>query len=204
MVTERASETSSKKVTRWVTLNGVREIMFDRYAGDNKTKLAWHQKIYLMPHSNILCLPVANILSFLSAHNTNSAPKRLRDKRAYKDIANACLSFVLIDGDPSSPGNIPFLRNGKPITVGEFGEESDPVSGLYVHRSVARLEKGIPNPKERAVLPLEWQLRFRLTVLKNDEIKEQEVKNLIEEGGTAIGLGTFRGVFGKFEVTEWA
>ena len=35
------------------------------------------------------------------------------------------------------------------------------------------------------------------------EIKEQEIKNLLTEGGMAIGLGTFRGVFGKFEVTRW-
>ena len=28
--------------------------------------------------------------------------------------------------------------------------------------------------------------------------KEQDIMNLVEEGGRAIGLGTFRGVFGKF------
>lgn len=201
--TERDSDTRLKKVSRWVTLSGLTDIMFDRYAGDNKTQLAWHQKIYLIPGTSILCLPVANMLSFLSAHNTNSAPKRLRDKRAYKDIANACLSFVSIVGHETSRNNIPFMRDGKPITVGKFDESRDAESGLYLHRAVARLDKGIPNPKERAVLPLEWQLRFQLSILPNNEIKEQEVRNLIEEGGLAIGLGTFRGVFGKFEVTEW-
>lgn len=200
---ERKSDTRLEAVTRWVTLTGLTDIMFDRYAGDNKTQLAWHQKIYLIPGTNILCLPGINIVSFLSAHNTNSAPKRLRDKRAYKDIANACLSFVQIRGAADSPFDIPFLRNGEPITVGKFTESRDPESGLFLHRSVARLDKGIPNPKERAVLSLPWSLRFTLSILPNQEIKEQEIRNLFTEGGLAIGLGTFRGVYGKFSVTEW-
>lgn len=36
-----------------------------------------------------------------------------------------------------------------------------------------------------------------------NEIKEQEILNLIDEAGRAIGLGTFRGVFGKYEVIKW-
>ena len=201
--TERKSDTRLERVSRWVTLTGLTEIMFDRYAGDNKTQLAWNQKLYLVPGTSVLCLPVANISSFLSAHNTNSAPKRLRDARQFKKIANACLSFVSIAGDPKSASNIPFLREGKPIEVGKFADDHDPLSGLYLHRSVARLDKGIPNPKERPVLPLPWEIRFQLTIYPNKEIKEQEIRNLFEEGGIAIGLGTFRGVFGKFEVSEW-
>jgi hypothetical protein len=75
---------------------------------------------------------------------------------------------------------------------------------LYLHRSVARLDKGIPNPKERPTLPTPWEIEFTLQILPNQEIKEQEIKNLFEEGGLAIGLGTFRGVYGKFAVRTWA
>ena len=46
-------------------------------------------------------------------------------------------------------------------------------------------------------------MTFNLTIYPNKEIKEQEIKNLLAEGGMAIGLGTFRGVFGKFEITRW-
>lgn len=176
--------------------------MFDRYAGDNNTKLEWHQKIYLMPESNNLVIPTTNIVSFLSAHNTNSAPKRLRDARKYKGIANACLSFVHIQ-HPENDGYIPFIRNSQPIEIGSINNDIDKKSGLFLHRSVARLEKGIPNPKERPVLPLPWQLDFELTIYPNKEIKEEEIRNLFVEGGIAIGLGTFRGVYGKFEVAKW-
>lgn len=197
-----ASDTRLDQVTRRVILQGVREIMFDRYAGDNKTKLNWEQKIYLMPGTDILAFPAININSFLSAHNTNSAPKRLRDKRQYKDICNACLSFVSITA-PDGGQYIPLLRDGKPIRVGVPKDDRDEKSGLYMHRAVARLDKGIPNPKERPVLPLPWSLDLVLTILPNKEIKEQEIKNLIEEGGLAIGLGTFRGVYGKFIIESW-
>jgi hypothetical protein len=65
------------------------------------------------------------------------------------------------------------------------------------------LDKGIPNPKERPVLPLPWEIEFDLTIYPNKEVKEMEIKNLLSEGGMAIGLGTFRGVFGKFVIDKW-
>jgi len=189
-------------IERTVTLCGLKDIMFDRYAGDNNTKLDVGQKLYLQPTASgelpIIGLPTANIMSFLSAHNTNSAPKRLRDKRKYKDIANAILSFVDI-----SDTFLPLMRDGEPIRFGGFVEDRDEVSGAYVHRSVARLDKGIPNPKVRPVIPTPWSIDFNLTLFPNDEIKEQEILNLFEEGGRALGLGTFRGVFGKFRVERW-
>ncbi len=187
-------------ITRKVTLEGMTPIMFDRYPGDNSTKLEPHQKMYLLPgDSGVIGLPAINIMSFLSAHNTNSAPKRLRDKRKYKDLANAMLSFVSIREQ-----FIPFERDGKPIVLGKFVGDQDPLSGVYVDRSVARLDKGIPNPKVRPVLPLDWSLTFTVDIFPNREIKEQDILNLVEEGGRAIGLGTWRGVFGKFRVATWS
>lgn len=202
MAESKKSDTRLEVVTRKVTLSGITDIMFDRYAGDNKTQLDWTQKIYLRPETNILCLPTTNIVSFLSSHNTNSTPKRLRDARQFKKIANACLSFVSIRGNDEKDF-IPFTRNGKEISVGKFGDRNDDLSGIYLDRRVARLDKGIPNPKERPVLPLPWDLSFAILIFPNKEVKEQEIMNLFVEGGIAIGLGTFRGVYGKFAVTRW-
>lgn len=187
-------------IKRKVTLCGTKDLMFDRYSGDNSTKLEPQQKMYLAPGNGpqAIGLPAANIMSFLSAHNTNSAPKRLRDKRKYKDIANACLSFLDIEEQ-----FIPLLRDGKPILFGNFDGDHDALSGAYIHRSVARLDKGIPNPKVRPVVPAPWELTFTLTFYPNKEIQEQEVYNLFEDGGRALGLGTFRGVYGKFFVKSW-
>src|SRR5262245_44605009 len=105
---------STDILTRNVVLLGMTDIMFDRYPGDNTTKLEPHQKLYLASDgSRNIGIPSLNIMSFFSAHNTNSAPKRLRDKRKYKDIANALLSFVSI-----REAFIPLTRNGKPIALG--------------------------------------------------------------------------------------
>jgi hypothetical protein len=192
----------AESIRRKITLRGVKAIMFDRYPGENTTKLEPGQKLYLAPAKSgelpIIGLPAANIMSFLSAHNTNSAPKRLRDKRKYKDIANAILSFVDIEED-----FIPLMRDGQPIRFSHFDGDVDPASGAYIHRAVARLDKGIPNPKVRPVVPAPWGLMFHMNIRPNKEIKEQEIMNLIADGGAALGLGTFRGVFGKFEIAEW-
>lgn len=204
MTISTGSDTRLNVIKRRVGLRGITPIMFDRYAGDNNTRLEWHQKIYLRQGTSLLCLPNLNVVSFFTAHNTNSAPKRLRDKRIYKAICNAILSFVQISPtDSVSHDTLLFQRDGEPIEVGTFGDAKDERSGIYLHRSVARLDKGIPNPKERPVLPLPWRLEFFLTIYPNKEIKEQEIKNLLAEGGMAIGLGTFRGVFGKFEIDTW-
>jgi hypothetical protein len=185
-------------IARKVTLTGTGDIMFDRYAGDNQTQLRPEQKLYLKSDGTI-CLPCQNVLSLLSAQNTPSAPKRFLDSRKYKQVAAALCSFVAIE-----PMDIPFIRDGKPIVFGGFDEkERDPQSGSYVHRSVARLKNGVPNPKVRPVLPLPWELRFTLTLYQNEEVNEETLQNLLVRSGPAIGLGTFRGVYGKFRVTTW-
>ena len=190
--------THTELVERHVVLEGISDLMFDRYPGENSTKLEPWQKFYFAADGKTLTLPALNIVSFLSAHNTNSAPKRLLDKRKYKDVANAMLSYTTI-----APMSIPLLRDGKPVQFGKFDGDRDALSGCYIHRAVARLDKGIPNPKVRPVLPLPWGLEFVLTIFPNKEISEQQIRNLFENGGRALGLGTFRGVFGKFRVARW-
>lgn len=194
------SEAGTREVIRrTVRLRGLTEIMFDRYAGDNETNLEPQQKLYLGgPAGRSIMLPSANLMSFLSAQNTDSAPKRLLDPRKYKKFALACGSFVKID-----PRMIPFLRDGKPVEFGKFVGESDPESGVYIDRSTARLEKGIPNPKVRPVLPLPWELEFELTLFPNREIQEQQLLNVFKDGLLCLGLGTWRGRYGKAEVILW-
>lgn len=186
-------------VKRKVVLCGLKDLMFDRYAGDNNTKLEVWQKMYLAPgDKKLIGIPATNIMSFFTAHNTNSAPKRLRDARKYKAICNACLSFLEIEEN-----FIQLYRDGSPIAFGNFDGDKDKASGVYIHRTVARLDKGIPNPKERPVLPTPWELHFHIQLYPNKEIQEQEILNLLEEGGRATGIGTFRGQFGKFFVKSW-
>lgn len=193
-----ATQGTVREITRKVVLVGRTDIMFDRYAGDNNTKLDVWQRLYFGPDGKTIGIPALNLMSFLSAQNTPSAPKRLLDKRKYRETANACLSFVTI-----SPFFIPLLREGKPIVFTAPNGERDEKTGIYIHRCVARLKDGIPNPKVRPVLPTPWELAFDLTLYPNKEVQEAQVKMLFSDGGMALGLGTFRGVFGKFAVKQW-
>ena len=192
--------TSAKldETQRRVTLRGISPIMFDRYPGDNSTALEIDQKMYFADDGESLVLPSANIMSFLSATNTPSAPKRLIDARKYKATAAAALSYVII-----RPLLIPLTRDGEQIRFHGFEDDRDDRGGIEVHRCVARLDKGIPNPKVRPVVRMPWELSFQLSLYANDDISEKMLLMLFTRGGIAVGLGTYRGVYGKFEVAEW-
>jgi hypothetical protein len=203
--TTRSEQGNRDMITRRVTLTGIVPIMFDRYAGDNDTQLTPSQKLYFGEDGCSLVIPATNVMSFLSAKNTDSAPKRLLDSRKYKKFTEACASFVMItrDSDDYSE-NLPLTRDGEPLIFDKFNDaEVCESSGLFIKRDVARLEKGIPNPKVRPVLPTPWEVSFRLSLFPNDQIQEQQLKNVFEKGGVAVGLGTWRGRFGKFVVSSW-
>lgn len=179
--------------------------MFDRYPGDNNTQLTPSQKLYFGEDGETLVIPSTNLMSFLSAKNTDSAPKRLLDSRHYKKFTEACASFVMICADQDDYSeDLVLLRNGEPIRFkGLNDKEICESSGVFIKRDVARLEKGIPNPKVRPVLPLPWSLSFRLSLFPNDQVQEQQLKNVFDKGGYAVGLGTWRGRFGKFVISQW-
>ena len=171
-----------------VCLTGLTPILFDQYSGDNKTALSPEQKMYLTP-GKVLVLPSLNIMSFLTAQNTESAPKRVLDKRQYKAVAADLLSCLMIE-----QAEIPFLRNGKPVVFRDFGKD-----GFSIKRHVARLPKGIPNPKVRPCLDTPWVLEFDLTIYPSAVLNETLVASIFRDGGRLIGLGTYRGVYGKFD-----
>ena len=174
--------------------------MFDRYPGDNSTKLETWQKMYFGKDKSLV-LPSANVVSFLSAQNTDSAPKLLLDPRTYKKFALACKSYVTVSPNMHL---IQFTRDGKPIIFDRFDkDERDPLSGVYIDHDTARLEKGIPNPKVRPVLPLPWGLEFEIVLWPNDQLQEQQLLNIFTKGGIALGFGTHRPQYGKFRVAFW-
>lgn len=184
-------------IERTIRLKGFTPIMFDRYPGDNKTQLPVEEKMYFLPGTQQLCIPAANISSFLSAKNSTSVAK-LIGGRGYGSLANALLGFVMI-----SPTHIPLTRENKPIVLYGFKNDRDEKAQIYVDRRVARLAKGIPNPKERPVVELPWEIQFEIKLFKNTEVDETLLKTAFAKGGLAIGLGTYRGLFGKFVIESW-
>lgn len=199
MVKSKESK-GSGKVTRKVVLVGLKPIMFDPYPGDNKTQLPNDRKMYLGGEAGkTVTMPVVNLFSFLAAVNTRSATKVIIG-RGYRDICQAANGFIEIEPDDE----IPFTRKGKPVIFHGFDEDNeDKKSGIYVSFLVARLEKGIPNPKERPVLTLPWELHFNITLIDNPILNEIMLKKIFVDGGMIVGLGTYRGRYGKFKVQTW-
>lgn len=185
------------QITRTVTLKGLTDLMFDRFPGDIKTKLPIESKMYFMQDGKSLCIPSMNIMSFLSAKNTTSIAKMIAGK-SWSKVCDATLSYVTI-----SPMLIPIERDGATIEFHGFENGYDKEAKIYVHNSVARLKGGIPNPKERPVLELPWMIRLKLSLFKNADIDEQYLQTAFIKGGISLGIGTFRGVFGKFIVDSW-
>lgn len=177
-----------------VQLNGITPILFDRYSGDNKRELKPEEKMYFQKGTKKLIIPAANVLSFLCATNTKSAVKLFYDSRVAGKVAQNVLGSVNI-----FPYEIPLTREGKQL---EFNDFEDGHIECFEH--VARLKNGIPNPKKRPGVLTPWELSFTIDIYPNDDgIDESMIKALFDRGGIAIGLGTFRGLFGKFIVEKW-
>lgn len=179
--------------------DGMRGIMFDRYSGSNNATLLPSEKLYLSKKAEIV-FPSENIYSFMYAVNTPSASKILYDSRTYRTIARALACSITIREDM-----IPFTRDGAKIVFGGFNKnEIDEKSGVYIHHAVARLAKGIPNPKSRPVLPAPWDLKFTLIVTPSELISLHDIKRIFECGGESVGLGTFRPQYGRFILSEFS
>jgi hypothetical protein len=172
-----------------VQLTGLRPLMFDRYAGDNNTTLPVHEKMYLS-EDNALILPAVNIYSLLCAENTKSVCRQFFG-RAGKTIALGIASYTTIN-----PFDIPILDGNGRIHFTSWNEQ------LYVERHVARLARGIPNPKERPTLALPWRLEFQMTYIENKECTLENLRQALMMGGT-LGVGTFRPYFGSYELTRF-
>jgi hypothetical protein len=177
-----------------ITLTGTLPIMFDRYAGDNKTVLPVREKAALDDNDNIV-LPALNIISMLSAENTQSVAK-LFGKSA-KAIARDIKAGFSV-GMPE----IPLLVKGKPIKMPATLTE-DSRAPVYVRLDVARVKGGIPNPKQRPVVNKPWELKFDASFIEGSECKIATLRDAFDRSGRFIGLGTFRPQFGQFALTQW-
>jgi|688.fasta_scaffold595981_1 hypothetical protein len=170
-------------------LIGVRPLMFDRYAGDNNTQLPVHEKMYL-DQDRRLTLPAVNLFSMLCAENTKSVCRQFFGKSG-KTIGLGMASYVTI-----SPFEIPICDDSGPIVFTGFNKQ------VYEHRTVARLAKGVPNPKHRPVVAMPWNLQFTLQYIENKYCSLENLRQALTMGGM-LGVGTFRPFFGRYEVEQF-
>lgn len=172
-----------------VQLSGIRPMMFDRYAGDNNTQLPTAEKMYLDEQRRLI-LPALNLYSLLAAQNTPSVCRQFFGKNG-KTIALGISSYTNI-----TPYEIPIEDGNGPIIFEGWNGQ------ISVRKDVARLPKGIPNPKERPVLALPWRVVFEVQYQENKFCTLENLRQALTMGGV-LGLGTFRPFFGRYELTGW-
>lgn len=173
-----------------VRLRFLRPIKLDPYVGKN-TKLPLEQRMYFDTDGKTVVLPSVNIVSFLTAENTKSAPKVLYNKKS-PDVLRGMSTFVSI-----APMRIPFLDGDNPIVFDGFNEK------IHVLDEVARLPKGIPNEKKRVVIEPPVALEFEIYYIENEMAPLNTLKECFHRGGLLVGLGTHRPVYGQFCIDRW-
>lgn len=179
-----------EKMIIGVRLEGLRPLMFDRYAGDNATQLPVAEKMYLDKGMGLM-LPALNILSLLAAENTKSVCRQFFGKQG-KTIALGISSYTAIN-----PFEIPICDDNGQVRFTGWNDQ------ISQHKAVARVKNGIPNPKERPVLALPWFVEFEVEYVENKFCTLENLRQAFDMGGT-LGLGTFRPVFGRYQLAGWS
>jgi len=172
-----------------VLLEGIRPMMLDRYAGDNSTSLPVEEKVYLTA-DRLLMIPAINIYSLLCAENSKSVCRQFFGKQG-KTIGLGIGSYTSIE-----PFDIPILEKGAPIAYTGINGK------ITIHTSVARVKGGIPNPKQRPLLSMPWELSFSVAYTENKYCTLENLRQAFAMGGT-LGVGTFRPFFGRYHLSQF-
>lgn len=189
-----------------IILRGIIDIMFDRRfiiseGGEENIEPA--QKFYFKEviekeeDKFVIGLPAENIREHLFSLTRDSVVKYIK-KREYKDFCRIGRSSVFI-----RPLFIPFLdENDNEIKFTGFDNKK-----FYVVKKSGITAKGphiIPlQVKERPVMTPPWRLRFNVEIIENTKINPDEIIYYFKTGGRHIGLGTFRPVYGLYEIESY-
>lgn len=165
----------------------IRPIIFDRYPGNNNTQLEPIDKLYKNAKGQCV-IPILNVYSLLTAQNTPSVPKLFYGRKA-REMSMALSAFCNIESADEDPFEAVIYKDDKPFMCND--------SRIRIMKHVARVKNGIPNPKERPMIPTGCHINLRFTLQPNTTLSVDQLKTMIRLGGN-VGLGTFRPAFGRY------
>jgi len=194
----KESEKLKLEMTRiQVTLEGLSDLVFDRFYDHSAEKRPPEQKLYLS-EGNAVVMPGMNIESFLFRQLPPMGCAMSFEGKQGKTYRAVGTAHVMVEQDM-----IPITREGKPVIFSAFGKD-----GFYVKHgsgltkgSGGNVIKQEDNP--RPALSLPWSISFSLLLVKNNTINEAKLYNWFVLGGIQIGLGNWRPRHGRFAVTGW-
>ena len=183
-----------------VTLEGLADIMFDRFFDHSGEDRPPERKLHLTEEKQIL-LPGENIHSFLFRDMPPVGVVRFVERKTAKDFIAIGQAHLAIE-----PTLIPFCSSdGTPISFTGFGAEHR----CYVNdwsAGITKMSGGkvIKQPiRKRPVLKQPWFLRFELLLFPNDKVTPEKLLSWFETGGLVTALGTYRPRYGRFMVKGW-
>ena len=178
-----------------VELEGLADIMFDRFIDHSSEKRPIEQKLYLNEKGELV-IPAENIYAFLFSENPPGCAKAFEGKKG-KEYFRLGQGSVFV-----SPFHIPALHNSLPVVVDKvIGDQ------FWVFEAAPRTKSGSLSIKQeikpRPVLKLPWNITFEITIIESVLITETKILNWFTKGGIEIGLGTYRPRFGRFHVKRF-
>jgi hypothetical protein len=182
-----------------VGLEGLSDIMFDRFFDHSGEDRPPERKLYLNEKSEVV-LPAECIYSFLFRDSAPVGVIRFVEKRGAKDYLALGQAHLSIE-----PVLISFLKKDKPIKFEKFG----PDSPFYVNdwsAGITKLSGGKVIKQEvrkRPILRLPWALTFEINLFPNDKVTPEKLHSWFEVGGLVTALGTYRPRHGRFMVKDW-
>ena len=180
-----------KQVT--VTLDGLADIMFDRFIRQEKDTRPAEQKLYLDEGNRIVC-PAENLWTFMFGDNPPGCARSFEGKKG-REFARIGQAHIVIN-----PALVPFQRDGQDIVFKDFDDTGIAITRFSPRTKMSGGGSIKQDVKERPLLKLPWSLTFQISIVENALVDETRVLNWFQQGGIMIGLGTYRPRFGRFTV----
>jgi len=181
-----------------VTLEGIADLMFNRFVDHSKEVRPPDQKLYLA-EGNKLVIPAENIVAgFLFGENPPGCAKTFEGRKS-KNYIRIGYGHVFVE-----PGLIPIRNEKKELVFDGFD------NGMFWMFSVGGRTKASSGPlsikqpaEPRPVLKMPWFIDFQIKVLGNPLVNETKLFNWFTQGGLEIALCAYRPRFGRFIVNSW-
>lgn len=182
-----------------VRIEGIADIMFDKFYDHSKASRPAEQKFYLFGENEIV-LPSSNFHSFLLGERKPGAIKTVEGKGA-RDYLQAAHGHIFLDKQVI---NFTSDREGKKKVIFNGFTKKSPFYICEESGVAGSGSKVIKLPIEpRPVLKLPWFLEFQIHLVNNPIFDEPKLFNWVTVGGIMVAIGTYRPRYGRFQVDKW-
>lgn len=192
-----------KKTVINVELEGISNIMFDRFFDHSKEDKPPEQKLYLEGQNNVV-LPLENMRNFLCRKVKPVGIIKVVEERKAENYLRIIPAYCFFSPIGEQNDFIHFLDGKKkPIKFNGFKKKKF----ILFHSSTVTVSSGgipVKQPiKPRPQMKLPWFLQFQITLFENNLVDEGKLRNYYDRGGLEVGLCNGRPWFGRFIVSEW-